>query len=492
MKQNISNMKDNDTRNVRHPAVSGTFYPDNAEELKEMVDGFYVSCSNEEKPHGKVQAVIVPHAGYVFSGYTAAKAFARISSDCKYKRVFLIGPSHHVAFNGASVNDTANSYSTPLGEIAVDRTVGEKIIASDSFFRFYDKAHDKEHCLEVELPFLQRRMESMPPIVPIIIGTQDGRILFRIAKALQPYFTSDNLFVISSDFSHYPSYENAEKADARTGKAIVSGSLEEFVDSLEQNDSEHIENLCTSACGQCAIAVLLMMMEQRHDLVVHHLYYCNSGDSQFGGKNQVVGYHAFSVEKEATDVGNNSHMKFSLTDKEKKTLIGIARRKIENELTGKSSPLFAEGDITPTLKMHCGAFVTLHENGRLRGCIGNLESHRELFRVIEDMAHSAAFCDPRFYPLSLGELSQTDIEISVLSPLHRIDSIDQFRLGRDGIYMEKDGHSGTFLPQVADEVNWTKEEFLGHCSQDKAGLGWDGWKTARLYTYEAVVFGEKE
>ena len=119
-------------------------------------------------------------------------------------------------------------------------------------------------------------------------------------------------------------------------------------------------------------------------------------------------------------------------------------------------------------------------------------SRQYCYAVIEEMAQSVALHDPRIYPLQDTELGIMDIEISALTPLKKIDDISQFTLGKQGIYIEKGGRSGTFLPQVADEVNWTKEEFLRHCSQDKAGLGWDGWTTANLYTYDAIVFSEGE
>jgi AmmeMemoRadiSam system protein A len=142
--------------------------------------------------------------------------------------------------------------------------------------------------------------------------------------------------------------------------------------------------------------------------------------------------------------------------------------------------------------MKCGAFVTLNESGHLRGCVGHFGENIPLYEVVADMARAAAFEDTRFNEVSQSELSSIEIEISVLSPLKKIDNISQFQYGKQGIYICKDSRGGTFLPQVAQEVNWTKEEFLGHCSRDKAGLGWDGWKNADLYTYEAVIFKEGE
>jgi len=473
---------------VRPEAVAGAFYPASKNSLlKAMTDYFKAfadSTSAEE-----VAAVIVPHAGYVFSGEVAASAFARISPEQQYERIFLIGPSHHVYMDGASVNTGFDYYATPLGDVPVDTFFCRQLIRDHSVFSCNPEAHDKEHCLEVQLPFLQYRLKKMAPIVPIIIGTQSFAVIQKVAEALKPYFNAKNLFVISSDFSHYPSYDDAEEVDKLTGEAISQGSLEAFVKALSQNAKKHVPNLATSACGQSAIAALLYMTSGMNDIQIHHIMYRNSGDSSYGDHQQVVGYHAFVFVRKNTATGEAS---FALTEQEKDTLIQIARRSIQNRLSRSHNPVCDEEALTETLKMRCGAFVTLNEGGRLRGCIGHFGSDQPLYRVVENMAEAAAFEDPRFYPMQSGELGKVEIEISVLSPMKRIHSIDEFTLGKQGIYITKGGRSGTFLPQVAEETNWSKEEFLGHCAHDKAGLSWDGWKDADLYTYEAVVFKERK
>ena len=182
----------------------------------------------------------------------------------------------------------------------------------------------------------------------------------------------------------------------------------------------------------------------------------------------------------------NSDASFILTDEEKRALKEIALTSIKDSLAGKE--LSTVHCSLSTLNSKCGAFVSLHKNGRLRGCIGHFGEDTPLHEIVAEMARAAAFEDPRFMPVTADELPDIDIEISVLTPMRRIKSLDEFELHRHGIYIRKGYHSGTFLPQVADEVNWTKEEFVGHCSQDKAGLGWDGWRDAELYVYEAIVF----
>ena len=179
---------------------------------------------------------------------------------------------------------------------------------------------------------------------------------------------------------------------------------------------------------------------------------------------------------------------FSLTYEEKTRLLQLARNSIEYKL--KNKEFVPSENYSENLKTSCGAFVTLHKKGSLRGCIGRFITDEPLYVVVQQMALAAAFEDTRFSPVKPGEMDDIDIEISVLTPLKRINSIDEFEYGKQGIYIKKGYRSGTFLPQVADETRWSKEEFLGHCAQDKAGIGWDGWKDAELYTYEALVFGE--
>ena len=461
---------------VRPATQANRFYTGDARELSEEVDSFLALHRGATIYH-HVAAVIVPHAGYYFSGRVAASAYMSVPADQPYKRIFLLGPSHHEWLDGASVNTEADYYATPLGNVKVDRETARSISDADSVFSYQPKAHDREHCLEVQLPFLQRRLGDVPPIVPIIISTNDFNKLKRIAHVLKPYFTEENLFVISSDFSHYPSYEDACEVDALTGKAIETGSVEAFIAALEQNARSGKRNLATSACGELAIATLMLMMDGSYE--VKHLMYQNSGDADNHDHSRVVGYHSFAIVRKS-DAG------FALSDDEKRLLKEIALTSIKDSLAGKeishSSPL------TTHLSAKCGAFVSLHKHGRLRGCIGHFGEDIPLHEIVAEMARAAAFEDPRFMPVTADELADIDIEISVLTPMRRIHSLDEFELHRHGIYIRKGYRSGTYLPQVADEVNWTKEEFVSHCSQDKAGLGWNGWKDAELYVYEAIVF----
>ena len=200
----MMNIFDKQAPVVRPATQAGRFYDGNAQRLSHEVDSFLTLHANDAT-FENVAAVIVPHAGYYYSGNVAAAAYMSLPKARHYKRVFLLGPSHHEWLDGASVNSEADYYQTPLGQVKVDRETAKKLLATDSVIAYRPEAHDREHCLEVQLPFLQRRFEEVPPIVPIIISTNDFSKLKQIAETLKPYFTDDNLFIISSDFSHYPS-----------------------------------------------------------------------------------------------------------------------------------------------------------------------------------------------------------------------------------------------------------------------------------------------
>jgi AmmeMemoRadiSam system protein B/AmmeMemoRadiSam system protein A len=491
-------------QNIRRPAVAGQFYDGSADALKADLTRCMAEAqrlapqkASDSTDHlrgeATVQAVIVPHAGYVFSGAVAASAFLRLPADAHYDHVFLLGPSHHAYVDGASVNNAFAAYRTPLGDVPVDTALCSELIRDNAVFHYLSEAHNREHCLEVELPFLQTRLNEVPPIVPIILGTENLSVLRSVAEALKPYFNAHNLFVISSDFCHYPSYDDALTVDSNMAQGLRSGRLADFVAAEQKNASLGIRNLATSACGACAIDVLLLLAEDAAangqmatDLSLQHVAYRNSGDSPYGGKDEVVGYHAFVLWRKngTAAVRQDAAQSFVLTAADKRQLLNVAWNAI--------SPADKQCEVRPTsvFNVKCGVFVTLSKHGRLRGCIGHFGEDISLGKITHEMAQAAAYEDPRFPQLRADELPDLIVEISVLTPLHRIHDISEFHYGQQGIYMRKGYHSGTFLPQVADEVNWTKEEFLGHCAQDKAGIGWEGWRTADLYTYEAIRFEE--
>ncbi|HPS27963.1 MAG TPA: AmmeMemoRadiSam system protein A, partial [Bacteroidales bacterium] len=271
---------------------------------------------------------------------------------------------------------------------------------------------------------------------------------------------------------------------------IENNSPVQLLERLKYNDKLHMPNLATSLCGWSSVLTLLYITETLNDIKISTLQYKNSGDTPvYGDSLRVVGYTAMAVSGKIT---NKMNGEFSLSSEDKEDLMGIARNTLTEYIKNGKIPAVDSSGFSGTIKQNCGAFVTLHKQGRLRGCIGRFEADKPLYLVVQDMTIAAATEDYRFSRVVSDELSTIDMEISVLSPLKLIKSIDEFELGKHGIYIKKGSRGGTFLPQVATETGWTKEEFLGHCAQDKAGIGWTGWKDADIYIYTAIVFGEKD
>lgn len=465
-------------QHIREPVFAGKFYPASEHALHDQLDELFDAAKQEPVAQKPPLAVISPHAGYVFSGKTAAAAFSQIPDNTTCKRVFVIASSHQFLFGGASVYNEGN-YSTPLGELTTDIELATKLGNSSDVIHFNAEAHQFEHSLEVQLPFLQHKLGNNFLLVPLILGTNNPEDCKEIAKVLEPYFQPENLFVISTDFSHYPEYEEAVENDTRTARAICSNNPKKLQQTLKENEKKKIRHLATSLCGWTSVLTLLYLTEHKN-VTYQKINYTNSGDSGlYAEKDRVVGYWAISVTEKEPD--------FYISEEEKKELFKKARNSIVNYLeTGKRGTP-APPETGGILNEQAGVFVSVYVNGELRGCIGNFAKDETLNDLVQRMAVSAA-CDRRFENLHYDELENMELEISVLSPLKKIDSIDEIELGKDGIFIKKGFNSGTFLPQVAQKTGWNPEEFLGHCSRDKAGLGWDGWKDAELYTYEAVIF----
>jgi hypothetical protein len=476
----------------REPVAAGRFYSADKVTLTKDIAALFEQCA---KPEGNitVRAIVAPHAGYVYSGKTAAAAFSSTSKAGMYKNIFLIGSSHIMAFEGASVYSSGD-FITPLGKARVNKEIASKLKTGNKVFDFPETAHIQDHTLEVQLPLIQYYYSKTPDIVPIIIGTSNTTRIKEIANALRPYFTTDNLFVFSSDFSHYPSYKDAVEIDNLTAVALTSGNPSVFLETLKKNSSKNLPGLATSMCGWTSGLALLYLVDGNTSIEFKRIDYCNSGDSQYGAKNEVVGYHAIALTEKKQDKKNTENVseEFSFTAKEKEQLFSIARNSINTKLNSETVDRPDVSKLSETLKMQFGAFVTLKIDGILRGCIGRFTSSDPLFEVVRLSALSSAFEDPRFPPLTKEEYKKTEIEITVLGPMKKIKSIDEIILGKHGIYIKKDYKAGTMLPQVATENRWTVEEFLGYTSRDKAGLGWSGWRDAEIFIYEGVVLEENK
>lgn len=466
----------------RVPAVAGQFYPAPATELRETLKQLFTQA---RKPSGTddIRALIVPHAGYVFSGLVAASGFLQIDPGRDVANVFLIGVSHNAAYAGAAVY-IAGDFLTPLGRVTVNKDIGRQLLAQRGLFLEHNRAHEAEHSLEVQLPFLQYHLKKPFRLVPILLGTADPGVCKRIAEGLRQYFAGDNLFVISTDLSHYPAYDDAVSVDKKTIDAVLSRSTDALLRTVVENERSGTRGLATSMCGLGGVLLLQELIGNDAQKQFSLIQYRNSGDIEAGEKERVVGYAAIAVKQ----LPKHS---FSIRPTEKRELLTIARSTLEEYLNNGKIPDLRLETMSPALRTPCGAFVTLKKQGNLRGCIGNFSGTDPLAKTVQTMAIAAATEDHRFPPVPKHELKNLDIEISVLSPMRKVASAQEIELGKHGIYIRKGNHAGTFLPQVAQETGWSLEEFLGHCAQDKAGIGWDGWRDADVYVYEAIVFGER-
>jgi AmmeMemoRadiSam system protein B/AmmeMemoRadiSam system protein A len=474
----------------RQSVAAGRFYVADKETLIQYLSQLFENCKKSPKDLD-VRAIISPHAGYVYSGKIAASAFASISKRSSFKNIFIIGSSHVMSFNGASVYNAGN-FITPIGKTKVNDEIAKRLKYENKVFGFQNNAHLQEHSIEVQLPFIQYYFDNNPLIVPIIIGTNDVITIKLIADALRPWFTSENLFVISSDFSHYPSDKDANVIDSLTVSGLESCSPVTFLNTLKSNSEKHVPGLVTSMCGWTSGLTLLYLINGNSQLEFKLIDYCNSGDYKNGSNTEVVGYHAIALIERSNRVKSDKNKEeLSFTEGEKSELFTIAKNAISSKLYERENQELIKEKIPEIFKKSLGAFVTLKINGTLRGCIGRFVSTDPLYDVVKSSAISSAFEDPRFSPLTKEEFEKTEFEITVLGPLIRISNTNEIIIGKHGIYIKKGSSSGTMLPQVATENGWTVEQFLGYTSRDKAGLGWDGWKDAELFIYEGVVLEDK-
>ncbi len=464
----------------RKPYVAGQFYPARETELsttlRSLFDQAEVSLS-----HQPIRALLVPHAGYEFSGTIAAHGYKQLLDLKAYDNVFILASSHRVSLGKASVYSSGD-YITPMGTVEVNKDIAKQLL-QNQYFCFEPKAHNEEHSIEVQIPFLQY-LGEVPPIIPIVIASQTPSVLLEIAAVLKPWFNQKNLFIISADLSHFPRYEDAQIVDKKTIDAFCLGNPDTFLKSLDENEKSGIRGLATAMCAWPA-AYTFLNLSQNQELIYEPLAYSNSGDHRlYGDKRRVVGYQSVVIRDQNIPDG------FYLSSKDKFDLLNLARETLNSFTTGQTEGSTDRSIYSPVLSEVAGAFVSLKIDGQLRGCIGQFDPKAPIYKLIPELAISSAARDTRFMPVRNSELKDINIEISILTPMKKIKDISEIELGTHGIYIKKGSNSGTFLPQVAKETGWDLIEFLGRCSQDKARIGYDGWKTADIFTYEAIVFKE--
>lgn len=471
--------------NIKHPNVSGQFYPSNPKKLSQNIDNF-LNATNISPLAAHVEILISPHAGYMYSGPVAAYGY-KAASKGTYKTIVVIAPSHFAGFNGASVWPQGK-FETPLGLVEVDQDFADRIIAEDANFKFVKEAFSREHSLEVQIPFIQKTFQGFK-IVPILMGNPNFEVCQELASALDKVIGSrkDVLIVISTDMSHYHSASEAGKMDKMAIMLVQSLEAEVLWQGCNQKKVE--------LCGFGPVTTALLYAKKR-ELVPKILRYADSGDVT-GDKSAVVGYFSavfYQNERKEANVKKEAKDKtVALNDEQKKRLLEIAKQTMTEYIkTGKTLD-FKESD--PRLNLEEGAFVTIYKNGNLRGCIGNILGRGPLYKTVRDMAIASSSQDPRFPPVTENELNDLEIEISVLSKPWKVKNADEIVLGTHGVIVSKGlFHKGLFLPQVGTEQGWTKEQFLSVLCTQKAGLPANAWKdpSVTLEVFTAQVFSEKD
>ncbi len=473
---------------VREAAVAGLFYPSDASALGGMIDGFLTKVN--ESTVEDLRGLICPHAGYEFSGPTAAFSYKTLAGR-DVKTVIVLAPSHYTLFEGAFL-PRVDAYRTPLGLVRISPKADElaKVkpfttapkcqVDRPAWWRQSPKAAPAngedlpdtwEHAAEVQIPFLQRVLKDFA-LLPVVYGNVDPA---EVAKALEPVLDDKTIIVASSDLSHYYPYDQARQLDNRCLAAICAMDIDKMKDQ--------------EACGKGPILTLMYLAKSK-GWYVRLLDYRNSGDTS-GEKSRVVGYGAiafYAPGKAAQTFG----------PEERKWMLGVARRALKESVTTGKLPQVDTAGLATQLTEAKGCFVTLTRNGSLRGCIGNIMPQGPLFRAIMSNAQSAALRDPRFRPVQAGELDAIEIEISVLTepqPLHFKDSqdlLDRLQPGKDGVILKIGENMATYLPQVWEQIP-DKQEFLGSLAV-KAGCQATDWKTqpTTVLIYHVEAFKESE
>ncbi|MDO8605969.1 MAG: AmmeMemoRadiSam system protein B [Phaeospirillum sp.] len=457
---------------IRPTAVAGMFYPADFAEATRQLDAFLAEARIRPGDPRRPKALIAPHAGWVYSGPIAASAYARLlPSRGKIERVVLLGPSHRVAFRGLALS-SADQWASPLGAVPLDRAGAERLLTLPGVGMF-DQAHAQEHSLEVHLPFLQAVLGEFK-LLPIVVGDTSPDM---VAAAIDAAWGGDEtLIVVSTDLSHFLDYAGCRRLDQATVAAI------------EGLDPTAIER--DGACGRVPVGGLLISA-RRHGLDIVTLDVRNSGDTA-GDKSRVVGYGAWALYEKDTRTMQDDEAGIKVIGS---TLLELAWASIRHGLA-EGRPAAPPGLRPGRLAEPGAAFVTLYRQGQLRGCIGSAVAWRPLAEDIADNAFKAAFRDPRFSPLTAGELDDLDLSVSVLTPpvpmrfADEAELLARLRVRVDGLIIEDDGRRALFLPSVWEQLP-DKRAFLGHLKA-KAGMPVNHWSpNFRASTFQAVEIGKE-
>ncbi len=494
-------------KRVIGPAVAGMFYPRHEKDLAAMVDKLLANAKGQKIEH--LRGLVCPHAGYPFSGKTAAMGYKQVA-DRGFRTVIILGPSHYALFEGAAL-PAADAMETPLGLVCLSPKVAElakkqpfavnppcKVRRPDWWQESpqrelppfgEDTPFSWEHSVEVQVPFLQRVLADFR-VAPVVLGEVDPEA---VAKALVPLLDDETLLVASSDLTHFLTDDRARAIDAVTTRIICSLNTK----GLEAEDREAQLSAGSSvACGKLPI-LALMHVARAKGWKAKLLDYSNSSDAT-GDKSRVVGYSAIAFYEPAA-----GEVKAAVVQQPAE--FSAAQRQVLLELARKSAVAAAAGQSPPALPAHLATgklaevravFVTLTKSGDLRGCIGTILPREPLHQAVIHAARSAAVEDPRFPALRPAELKDITIEISVLTVPRRLECksagevLAKLRPGIDGVVLSVGGREATFLPQVWEQLS-DKEDFLDHLAR-KAGLPSAAWKSHEtvFQVYQVEAFKE--
>ncbi len=471
--------------------LAGRWYPASPPVLTEMLDEQLAAA--EQRPLDGVCALILPHAGYQYSGPVAAYGLKAVRAR-RYARIVILGPSHRVPMRGYASVPGATHYRTPLGEIPLDVAFIEALL-EHGMFRQVAQVEDLEHSVQIEVPLIQHALGATP-LVPIVVGHLTLAESREMARILRGLVDNDTLVLVSSDFTHYgPNYgylpfkddirANLERLDMAAWNAIESKAPGVF--------ETWVEDSGATICGTCPILVLLSMLPE--DARPQLLKYDTSGAITSDYENS-VSYLSIAFTgawREGGLMSDSAGTALPLSEEDKERLLRLARETLHTYVAAGKMPTPEElgVEITPAMSQTMGAFVTLHAHGRLRGCIGEIEPRRPLYQAVMANAINAGLKDYRFPSVTADELPELDFEISALTPPHPVDGPERIVIGRHGMTVEKGGRRAVFLPQVAPEQGWDRDTTLNHLCM-KAGLPPDAWRQGAAFTvFEAVVFGEE-
>ncbi len=486
---------------VRPPAVAGSFYTADAEALRAQVE-MLLEDARLMSSGAPARALVVPHAGYSFSGPTAALAFARLPDE-GVRRVILLGPSHHMRFSGGALPaEGVNAFETPLGKMKLD-TKAIKMLRRHSEFIGPAGAHDPEHSLEVELPFLQV-VAPEAELIPIAIGPDsDLETCVKIAEALSGLLDEGTVVIASSDFTHHgrrygwSPYDGPDLGETLLAVGRTTADRAAAMD--PRGFMTQIDVSGDTVCGVRPVGVLTALLAHAFEGTGTVLDVTTSGHVT-GSFDLSVTYAAIAfsgawrpwkvpVGAEAVDLDPEAG----------RELVAMARAVLETRLTHDTAlaSWFAKTGNGDGFLMPAGAFVTLNNTGiragregRLRACMGVIEARQPLLDAVVQAAIWATQ-DPRFPPLDVAELNQIEVEVSVLSPMREIESFKLIEVGTHGVLMTKDGRRAVFLPHVAVEQGWNRDTMLEHLSA-KAGLPRDAWRHGATFeVFTAQVFKEQ-